>query len=407
MWRALTERRNAFDEPNEYRVLRLVRDSDLISRTEISQRCSLSKTTVTEIVGRFLEFGFLELVGEGTSTHRGGRKRELLRFNPRAGTVFGIDIRMRSVHLIASDLNPTILHRASFDYAPGEPSEVVIGRTIEQLESWRILYPELFEHAVGIGIGLPGIIDRDRGILRVADTLKGWKGTDLKAAFGSRLGLPVYVENDVKVMTLAEYLFGAGKYVPDQVFLWIGDGIGAGIIVDGTILHGTTSSAGEIGYNEVGHTVTRPDHFPLLYDGQRDLGELLGDTSVLGAYYRTGGDRSIITVDALNRAAADGDALAARVIDEATTIIAIVCIGIVNMLNPEVIVLGGSIARDPRVAQAVQRKIGRDLLTEPAKAVSVRPAQLQSDGVVLGAVGLVLYDLFKPSRANGVSEMKE
>jgi predicted NBD/HSP70 family sugar kinase len=403
VWRRLAQRRNAFDEPNEYRILRLVRDSSPISRTEISQRCALSKTTVTEIVGRFLDVGFLEPVGAGTSTSRGGRKRELLQFNPKAGTVFGVDIRMRSVQIVATDLNANILRRTTFPITPGDPPETVIGRTLEQLDSWRTSEPMLFEHSVGIGIGLPGVIDRESGIIRVADTLRGWQGTDLKRAFSERLGLSVFVENDVKAMTLAEFLFGAGKDVPDQVFFWVGDGIGAGIIVDGTILHGTTSSAGEIGYNEVGHILSRPDQFPLLYHGQRDLGGLLGDASLLRAYRHAGGEASLKTVEAVLAAARSSDHVASRVINEATTAIATICISIVNMLNPRSIILGGSIANDPSVARLVQQKLGKDLLSEPAKAVTVQPAQLGGDGVVLGAVGLVLYDLFKPSRANGVS----
>lgn len=399
MWRKLAQRRNVFDEPNEYRILRLVRDASPISRTEISQLCGLSKTTVTEIVGRFLHVGFLENVGEGTSTSRGGRKRELLQFNPKAGTVFGVDIRMRSVQIVATDLNANILQRSDFAHSPGDPPETVIARILHEFESIRTASPGLFTRAVGIGVGLPGIIEQSSGVIRVADTLKGWKGTNLKSVFEPALGLDVFVENDVKAMTLAEYLFGAGKHIANQVFLWIGDGIGAGLIVDGKILHGRTSSAGEIGYNEVGHLLASADQFPLLYRGQGDLGELLGDPSLLRAYHDGGGGAAVTTTDGIVRAASEGDSVAQQVVEEATGVISAVCIGIVNMLNPEVIVLGGSIARDPMVARLVQQKVGRDLLAEPAKAVDVRCAQLNSDGVLLGAVGLVLYDLFKPFRS--------
>jgi predicted NBD/HSP70 family sugar kinase len=403
VWRRLAERRSAFDEPNEYRILRLVRDSSPISRTEISQRCALSKTTVTEIVGRFLDVGFLEPVGAGSSTSRGGRKRELLQFNPKAGTVFGIDIRMRSVQLVATDLNANILHRSSFEITPGDHPSEVIGMITEHLDAWRERFPEMFDQGVGIGIGLPGIIDRERGVIRVADTLKGWKGTNLRTPFHERFGLPVFVENDVKTMTIAEYLFGAGKHVSDQVFFWVGDGIGAGIIVDGKVLHGRTASAGEIGYNEVGHLLSQPERFPLLYRGQSDLGGLLGDASLLQAYRSAGGRGTIGTVTELASAARHEDTVALQVLDEATTVIATVGISIVNLLNPELIILGGSIASDPSLALRVQDKLGRDRLSEPATAVSVRPSLLGSDGVVMGAVGLVLYDLFKPARVNGVT----
>ncbi len=402
MLRELKHRRSFIDEPNEYRILRLVRDSNSISRTEISQLCDLSKTTVTEIVSRFIEHGFLESIGEGSSTSRGGRKRELLKFNPRAGYVFGIDIRMRSAQVVATDLNANILRRESFPHDVSSSASTVLEHIATILEEWRALDANLFAHAVGIGIGLPGLIDERTGIVRAADTLKGWKGTDLRTFFEERFDIPVFVENDVKAMTLAEYLFGAGKYIPNQVFFWIGDGVGAGIMIDGKLHHGRTSSAGEVGYNELGYVLASKERFPLLYNGQKDLGEILADPSIVRAYHAGGGDVAVCTADAVAAAAGAGEQIALRVINEVTSVLAVACINIINMLNPEIIVLGGSISHEPLVTRMLQDKVREDLLTEPAQAVEIHPAKLNNDGVVLGAVGLVLYDLFKPSHRSNV-----
>lgn len=397
MWKALQKRRSYFDEPNEYRILRVVRDTTSISRTEISHQCNLSKTTVTEIVARFLKAGFLEFVGEGSSTRRGGRKRELLRFNPRASYVVGVDISMRHVQTVVTDLNANILERSAFDHAPGSPPDQVLQQVSNILRQWEERHPEYFRKGVGIGLGLPGLIDRTTGVVLVADTLKGWRNLNLRQYFEERFGLSTFVENDVKAMTLAEYLFGAGKHVPNQVFLWIGDGIGAGIIIDGKLHHGITSSAGEVGYNEVGFFVTDKSRFPLLYAGQRDFGEILSDAGVIQSYHRNGGRKTVAGPEALIRAAASGDTLANQVVDEIASLISAVCINLINTLNPELIVLGGRLVDGATMVHRVQERVREDILSMPAEAVHIRPAKLGGDGVLVGSAGLVLYDLFKPA----------
>jgi predicted NBD/HSP70 family sugar kinase len=396
MWTALKQAGSIGTEPTAFRVLRLVRDSSLISRTEIAQRCKLSKPTVSDIVNRFLEAGVIRPRGEAPSSARGGRRRELLEFNPQAGHVIGIDIRMNEAVVAAIDLSANILERESLPHRTGAAPEQVLNNLTHTIN--RFFESGLLsrERTAGIGIGLPGLIDRASGVVRVADTLAGWEGARLRDLFEARFGIPVSLENDVKTRTLAEVLFGRGRTIRDQVFLWIGEGIGAGIILDGRLHHGITGSAGEVGYN----TIVSPGEFPLLYAGQRDFGEILSDASIVRAYARYASNADVLSIRELCHESASGNSLAVRLLEEVAHLASIVCINLINTLNPEVIIIGGSIAAEGRfVIDRIQQRVREDILSVPAHAARIVPASFHEDGVILGAAGLVLHDLFMPAGA--------
>ena len=398
MTKTTHRKRAILGEPNEYRILRLVRDYETISRVEIADMLGLSKATVTSVVGRFLSKGYLEYVGAGSSSEKGGRKRQLLRFNARARCVLGIDIRLRSAQVVMTDLNANVLERTAVEYTVGSPPDDVLGGITEVLRRWRVGRPEYFSKAIGIGIGMPGVIDEERGVVRVADAMKSWKEMNLKRYFEDQFDLPTFVENDVKTMTVGEYLFGASRYVPDQVLVFVGDGIGAGIMIDGKLHRGITSSAGEVGFNEICNTPATDERFPLLVAGQRDFGDTLSDVRLVEAYRKQGGGSQINDPRQLTKAALEGDELAGRIIREAAHLVSIVCIDLINTLNPEMIVLGGNIVDPSIFVPLVQERVRDDILSVPAEAVQIVPSKLGSDGVIRGAVGLVLYDLFKPVR---------
>jgi predicted NBD/HSP70 family sugar kinase len=388
------------DEPNEYRILRLARESEVTSRTEIARRCQISKPTVSEIVNRLLRGGFLIRVGESLSTSRGGRKRELLRFNPHAGYVVGIEIGRTECIVALTDLNANVLDIRSFDHDALSPSATVLKRIQRSIESLLMGKKRFAEKCVGIGIGLPGVIDHTSGVVRVADTLKGWEGLELRKHFATKFDVPIYVDNDVKTRTLAEFLFGAGRRVNDQVFLWVGEGIGVGIIVDGKLHRGITESAGEIGYNELRFGAAGKELFPILYDGQRDYGDILGNSEIVRRYTAAKKTTRPTTIETILNAAENGEALARALMEEVALLISIVCITLINTLNPQLLVLAGRITETGSfLLDRVRQRVREDLLSVPAEAVTIVASQLsRRNGVILGAAGLVLYDLFKPMR---------
>jgi predicted NBD/HSP70 family sugar kinase len=199
--------------------------------------------------------------------------------------------------------------------------------------------------------------------------------------------------------SLGELIFGSARSVRDAVYLWLGDGIGAGLVIDGRLHYGFTHSAGEIGYNEITQSQSAGSQHPLLlHNGQHDIGELLSESNIeraLGKDRSKHHDSTRNLIEALRA----NEGRANQLLDEISDIIGSLSITLVNMLNPEVILLGGELFwNSERLVQSIQKKVKSDILLVPANAVRVSAASLKKDGVLLGSVGRVLFDLFRPTR---------
>ncbi len=399
MWNVIHQRYALIREPNEVRILRLVRDHGEISRIEIARATNLHKASVTDHVAKLIKAGFLEETGKVESRKRVGRRRVLLRFRPLAGLVAGVDIRKESATVALTDLNARILQEEKILYDLSASADEVltnVGKTIERLIA---AANKKDSRLVGIGVGVQGVIDYSTNTLVLAHNKRSWQGASMSARLESQFNVPVYVENDVKTMTLGEYLLGAAKGTKDSVLIWVGDGLGAGIMINGHLHHGVTSSAGEIGYNELELSSFYKSSFPTTYRNQVMFGEILTDANFVESFRVNvpEADTGDLSVSDVAEKALTGNSVALQIIDEFTSMLSILCISIVNTLNPEMIVLGGAIAQNyPAIAKTLQEKIHKDLLVPPAEAVRVLPAIHGERGVIYGAVGLVLYELFEP-----------
>ncbi len=399
MWDFFTERMRNIGEPNAVKVLRYVREHRVTSQVEISRNCGLSKAGVSEVVQKLMTSGYVREIGMSSSTKNGGRRRVLIEFNPFSGIVIGIDIRISSARIALSDLNARIIEKTEVAFGKGARASDALPKLIEAAEELLRKKPEGSGELIGMGIGVPGVIDYLTGTLLIADTLRGWDGTKLREVFESHFNVPVYVENDVKSMTIAEYLLGIGKGVRDFVLLWMGNGIGAGIMVDGRLLRGATSSAGEIGYNELGFLIKDEKEYPLLYSGQKDFGDILSEDSVVDSYKRASGslNDAAITFDAIIEGASSGDPIASKILKEMSRLIGTIGIMLANTINPEMIVLGGAVVDSNfQLLEEVSAFLKKDILPAPVQNVRIVPAHHKADEVLLGAIGLILYELFEP-----------
>jgi len=391
-------------EFNELKVLRLVKEEGTVSRIDISKKTNISKPTVSEITHRLIENGFLYEVGKGKSSLKGGKKPILLKLNLLAGAVIGIEIKRSFSNIALANLDSQIIRKYKITYSIGSSNKFIFDKIFNQIEN--ILYlPEVKDTKKwGIAIGIPGLIDYNKGTLRVADTLQGWDNLSIRDIFEKRFGFPTYVENDVKVISIGERFYGSGKNVKNLVCLWIGEGIGAGIVIDGKLIRGITGSAGEIGYNELGYWLKSVENFPLLFDNQSDFGEIISEPVLIGAAERAiqngcestlSGDGPI-TLDNIGKAAESGDKLACNLLKEVGALIGIVCINLLNTVNPEMIILCGQIIEKcPMLVKLVQQNVHKDILHTPAEAVRICDSKLKGDAVLRGAIGMVLHDWFE------------
>jgi N-acetylglucosamine repressor len=393
---------------NELNILRYIRRHGPVSRAEIAKKQHFSKAAVSEIAGRLLQQAYIIETGTGTSTRRGGRKPILLTFNQKAGYVIAIEIKHEYARIYLMDMNANLQKIEKVGFEDGETLEDVASNIFPVIHELRKIGWVRHAKPIGIGISMTGLIDYDSGSLTLSETNKSWENVRICDLFEKEFRMTTILENDVKTLTMAESLFGDISYPQNMVNLYIGDGIGAGLFLNGMLIRGVTASAGEVGYNELGFFINRADKFPLLYRNQRRYGEVLSRQRLLHAAQEAlkGGWQSslqagCLSPQAIATAAAQGDQLACALLEEYSTILGSLCIDLINMLNIDCLIVSGDIVSESDyLIRRLKEKIHEDLLSLPADAVSVRASSLKEEGMAKGIAGLVLEDLFYQDQMN-------
>ncbi len=259
----------------------------------------------------------------------------------------------------------------------------------------------------GIGVGVPGLVDSRRGIARQLVNVPGWKNVPLKRLLEKKIHLAVFIDNDVNLMALGEFTFGAGKGTKNLLCLTLGTGVGGGLIIDGEIYRGSHLAAGEIGHVPVSVTGPRCGCGGRgcleAYVGNRYLVRQAARALASGRKSKitkmAGGDWRKITPEILSRAARAGDTLAREIWEAAGTRIGVVLVGMLNVFDPEMIVIGGGISRAGRILfsplnAAVKARTSRF----PSGWFKIVPARLGDDAGVIGAAVLVGKETKKGKR---------
>jgi predicted NBD/HSP70 family sugar kinase len=229
-------------------VYDLIVSAGEISRAEISRRTGISSPTVIKIINHFLDLGFVSFDGSGES--RVGRKPRMLRLNPTAACSVGLDFQGDLLRIGIVDLLGGIIRRESFPIPPDFVAVLrdLAGPWIEQA----IVASGIPRGRIsGVGIGVPGAVSVDRRTVEVAPLVGITAPLDVGPLVGElegRLGLPVLIEKDVNAAVLGEYVYRRDQESKDLVYISLGVGVGAGVILDGVLRRGSHNLAGEIGY---------------------------------------------------------------------------------------------------------------------------------------------------------------
>jgi glucokinase len=256
--------------------------------------------------------------------------------------------------------------------------------------------------AGALGIGVAGQVERGTGVVSFAPNL-GWRDAPLGATLEAGLGIPVVVTNDVRAATWGEWKHGAGRGVDDLVVLFIGTGIGGGVIAGGRPLEGTSNTAGELGHMTVVHNGRKchcnTDGCLEAYAGGWAIGERAreaarADPAAGDALIEHAGAVEEITAGTVTAAAATGDPLANALIDETLDCLASALVGIVNGFNPRTVVLGGGVWEHwkDRI-DVVRRIVAARALGAAAEALTIVPAALGNSAGLIGAATLAAATL--------------
>ncbi|MFC4766183.1 ROK family transcriptional regulator [Effusibacillus consociatus] len=393
---------------NKSTILNVIRLHGPISRAEIAKLTKLTPPTVTNIVGELLESKLVVESDLGEST--GGRKPIMLRINSSAFYVVGVYAGAKKVRAVTATLEGKIIRQAE--------AKVPFSPTVEEFlqilkENVHTVIKETGTYKgcfLGIGIGMHGLVDPEKGVSIYAPNLY-LRNIPVKDALEKEFNLPVEIENDVRALALAESWFGQGQGIGNFISVNIGTGIGAGIIMDHQLYHGTSFTAGEIGHTTI--DVNGPKcscgNFGCLealaagpaIARRAQQAIRLGKRSILEQ--EVNGNIEEITSEMIYLAAERGDPLAIEVLAETGRYLGIGIANLINTLNPSLIILSGGVSRAEKfVLESLKQTVEARALTTPAKAVSIVISQLGPNAIAIGGFTLLLHKLFTPT---GVSEV--
>ncbi len=357
----------------------------MASRAELARRTGLSRSTVSTLVSDLERRGIvIERPGHFAGEGQPGRPAALLALDPSAGAAVGIDFDHDRLRVAVSDLSRIVLAETSTKLDVDHDATGALDLAAEQVDR---LLAELGierDRVLGAGIALAGPIDHERGALHKGAVLPGWVDVDAATELESRLGTPVYVDNDANLGALAEVTLGAGRKARFAVFVSIGSGIGAGMVVDGRPYRGAHGTAGEIG-----HVVVDPQG-PLCRCGNRGCLETLASTQALLALVQASREGDWTVRDIID-AALGGDAGCRRAISDAGQLVGGVVAGLINLFGPEMVVIGGDLGEaGDLLLDPLREAVQRDALPEAANGLEIVAGELGERANMLGALALVL-----------------
>lgn len=381
----LADRRTAVE------VLQLIWREERISRAEIARRSGLSRSTVSAIVADLISAGLVAEVGAGPS--RGGRRPIELQFQYGAFGLLGVDLGASHLSVALTDLRGEVRAFEERPHPVRSDPHGALALMAAMCERFVRQQPGGAARLVGIGIGVPSPVD-PRQPDRLSETVvPAWRGVSVTAALGQRLGLPMLVDNDANLGALAEHWWGASRGVDDSVFIKVATGVGAGHIIGGRIYRGASGTAGE-----VGHLAMDPRGPRCLCGLRGCLVTYVGTEALLGRAQALAGRRRSsrlshrpITITAVEDAALAGDAVAVEVVREAADYLGIAVAGVLNLVNPAVVTIGGSLARlGELLLDPLRQSVRARTLVTSVKAAEIVASELGPRDVAVGAATLVL-----------------
>lgn len=368
-------------------VLREVHRHGAVSRSELAERTGLYRQTIRSLVGQLAARGLVDEDGAPTAGTRG---RPSLVVRPQTDTVrvLALDIEVDSLAAAVVSLGGTVVRavRVARPRGVADPA-ATIDALADAAEAVIRADPRDGQRVLGIGVAVVGLVRRDDGLVRLAPNL-GWTDVPLADLVAARLGLgvPVAVGNEADLGGMAEHLRGAADGARDVLYVSGEVGIGGGLIVDGHPLGGHRGYAGEIG-----HLAVNPDGRRCGCGATGCWETEVGEAALVRRAGIAAADAGEPAVARILEAADAGDETARRAIDDVGRWTGIGLASLVNVLNPEVVVLGGLLARlHPHIAGVVDDELRRRATTALREGLTVRPARFGADAPLLGAAELAL-----------------
>jgi len=386
-------------------VLDFVRTHGSSTRPKLARATGLSRAVVTQRVGELVDYGLLAEGELGPST--GGRAPRTVHFRADAGQLLVADLGATSVDVAVADLAGSILVHLQEPCDIASGPESILAHIDELFQQCLASVEEMPGELWGIGIGLPGPVEFESGRPIAPPIMPGWDRYPVRERFAD-YEVPIWVDNDVNIMALGELRAGIARGWDNVIFVKIGTGIGAGIIVKGKLHRGAKGCAGDIGHIQVSEgdtaVVCRCGNIGCLeaVAGGAALGRdaealaLEGRSEFLAALLEEKGSLQAADVA---RAATHGDAASVELITNAGRVVGLVLAGIVSFFNPSLTVIGGGVAGAGDLLLAtIRESVYRRSLPLATRDLVLQRSTLGELVGVIGAAAMVTDELFAPNR---------
>lgn len=349
------------------------------TQADLGRQTGLSGATISNIVRALTHDGVVTT----EPTTSSGRRAVSVRLLNRHTAVAGIDIGRRHVRVVLASPGYEVLGEQTQELPLGHSAEEGLRAAVETYHRLTKTVGVSERAVAGAGIGLPGPIEKDTGVVLDGTILPEWLGLDVRSEFENRLELPVLVDNDANLGARAEVTWGERQGVEDLIFVKIGTGVGAGLIIGGRQHYGATGIAGEIGH------ATVDERGPTCRCGNRGCLESYASTAVMIDALGVG--RDVLGTDDVVRRAVAGDSATLRVLDDAGFAVGRVIASLANFINPQVVVIGGPLAAaGTALVNPVHRGFVKHALPIVGSATPVVVSGLGDRAEALGAAAAVI-----------------
>ncbi len=389
-------------ESNLSAVLRAVYHEAPLSRSQLAAKTGLNKSTISSLVEDLLERGLVHEMGINSAGT--GRPSRLLEISPQAGAAVAVELGVDFVGVAIIDFRGKILWRRVDPADPSASQEKTLGQTMVLVDEGVQQCRQRNQRILGLSFSIPGTVDLDQGLLIFAPNLN-WHNVKLRRIFSAYTGLRVFIENDANAAAVAEHLFGAARNLHDFLFVFVGVGLGSGLFLNDRLYRGKGGYAGEIGHTPIiAEPFQNPCHCGNLgcwetYANQLSIISRVEsrlqscpEGSLIPSLMAEQG--ASLTIPIIKQAAEAGDRHAIESLAEAGSALGTGLAVLVNVFNPEKIVIGGAVSLAgeflmPSIRESVSRHAMQEILAETEISLSA----FGPDASLVGAAAVVVDEV--------------
>jgi glucokinase-like ROK family protein len=386
---------------NKSIVMNTLRLHAPISRARVANLTGLNRGTVSNIVNALIEEGLVSENGQEGS--KVGRPAIPLSLRPDGGAVIGMEIGVDFIAILLTNFVAETLWETRVETTSSQSQSSIISQAEQLVEQALSIAKEQRLRILGLGVGLPGLINLRQGELIVAPNLK-WRNVPLRLMWNQRFRLPVYIENEANLAALGEYYFGVAQGVENFIYVCSGIGLGGGIMIGGNLFRGGYGYAGEIGHvqrdpqgeqcacGRIGCWETQVGPRAVLRRVKKEL-QIHSDQFLLDACQ---GNFDNITFEMVVKFALEGDSVCRQAIEDVAAYLGAGIADLVNVFNPELVVIGGTFILGKDILRPIiEKTIFSNALQPSADSLRLAFSERGADACALGAVAIVLDDILR------------